>query len=333
MVAIVAGSPYLIICRHAAHDQDDRLTEKGMDQSVKLGKRIKSRLRFEVGLKCSCIVTSNARRAIETGQIVSHCLRGVPVVRDERWTGGRFFPDPLLMVQVQCAVRNAWMKGRCVVVITHSEVIDAVERLFYMKPYHGPFKAARLGSDMLLSFPALSFPTIKDRWMEESPEAFRGKAWWVERMVRQVGWMWPDLPSPKWGHSRIVNETVNWVIREDVWAMDKWQIGASDVDRKPLTAITRLKRNLKEGGGYLRCLRDLTEEHIDALEELDERFDDRGWVKYIVFPPFVWKLHVHIQPWEFPVPFNNMYRLKDVIAEVRRYGAFADRPLLVRMYA
>ena len=326
---------YLILCRHAAHDDKDHLTNKGVRQSKRLGRRIQTKLELYLRLKCSCLITSGATRAIETGNVVSGYFPCVPLVTDNRWGGGRFFPDPLLMLQVQCAVRNAWVHGECVIVVTHSEVIDAVERLFQIKPYHASFRAACLGSDMLLVFPK-SEEVSRDNpgwggWVEENQTDFVRKSLWVERMAGEVGRMWKDRVSTKWGESRIVDATADWVIREDVWAMDKWGMGAKD--RKPLIAM--IKACMERKGPIttpLRCLRDLTRKHLGALKELDEMYEDTEWLKFISFPPYVWHLHVHIQQWEYPIPLKNVYLLKDVIDELEEHGSFADRPLLVWMY-
>jgi uncharacterized protein (DUF2249 family) len=104
--------------------------------------------------------------------------------------------------------------------------------------------------------------------------------------------------------------------------MHKWNVH-SDI----LMAISNIKMR---DGTVLRCLRDLSPEHLPALKRLNAMYDDSQWVKYIMYPPYVWRLHVHIQSIDTPLPYKNAYLLNDVIVNLDLGNGSGD--YLVWMY-
>ena len=82
--------------------------------------------------------------------------------------------------------------------------------------------------------------------------------------------------------------------------------------------------NQSVGGKPLACLRDLRHEHLESLLEIDSLYPDTEWIKFILYPPWVYQLHIHIhkknpdtvdETWALPC--RNLYLLKDVISMVR----------------
>jgi hypothetical protein len=135
-------------------------------------------------------------------------------------------------------------------------------------------------------------------------------------MVGMVDKMWNDAPVPGMGGAEVFKDSNEWLVERDIWAMKKWNV-KSDI----IMAISKIRM---EGGCFLRCLRDLLPEHVSALKELDKEYDDGVWVKYIMYPPFVWRLHIHIQGRDAPLPFRNVYLLGDVIRSLEMSKGSGD---------
>ena len=152
-------------------------------------------------------------------------------------------------------------------------------------------------------------------WRYESRGMYEKAEPRVNREASIVGFIWDNQSSQYHGKSKIISTSENWIVRTDVWKMDKHKNNDSVI----LMAITR-KMN-EEDDFYLKSLRDLSVDHIPALLEIDEQYPDSKWIKYIQYPPFVWRLHVHIEERQkngvSHFPFRNSYLLADVIKMVQ----------------
>lgn len=313
-------SRLLILCRHAHRDNSGHLDSKGVEQSHHLGRRLKD-LMDRRKLTSACILTSSLDRAKETGNVVETHLH-TPCLVDSHLD--EYYPeDSHGFLRILMAIWNALevsSSHQCVVLITHSCVLHRCARLFGKIPFKSEFRPMPLASLHLYEFPfECSKPTTflqagglshlsarkSGMWYCETGEMFNQKQNWVSQMVGMVDRMWSNAAVPSVGPVKVLLDSDDWLVETDVWAMEKW-----NVKSRIIMAIAKTKM---ANGVILRCLRDLLPEHIRSLKELDKMFPDSKWVKYITYPPFVWRLHVHIQGREAPLPFKNTYLLKDVI--------------------
>lgn len=325
----------VFMCRHAHRDSSNRLDGKGVHQSHMLGDKLK-KIMYDRGVACSCVITSGLERARETGAIVGshlhvHCLEDSHF--DENYT-----MDSTGLLRLLMALWNALQTSKTnesVVVITHSCVLYKCAKLFRKLPLRqelGSVSLYEFGFDLGLgdiqSFTERSLDAWERKddmingWCCETKLDFEGKQDWVRKMVGSVKDMWKDSPIPRVGPSRVFFNSDEWLVRLDIWAMDKWNVH-SDI----LMAISNIEM---KDGTVLRCLRDLSPEHLPALRRLDAMYSDSKWVKYIMYPPFVWRLHVHIQCVDSPLPYKNAYLLKDVIGNLDLGNGSGD--YLVWMY-
>ena len=318
----------LVICRHAHRDESDHLDALGVGQSHRLGAQLK-RMLDRRDIACSCILTSSLDRAKETGNVIKTHLH-TPCLVDAHLD--EYYPDDSQgFLRILMAVWNALEmspSNHSVVLVTHSCVLHRCARLFGKIPFSSKFRAAPLASMHLFEFPfgIESFETrarhsqsaipvssgdkaVGDYkpgvWYCETESMFRQKEEWISRMVGMVDKMWDDAPVPEVGRVEVFLDSEDWVVESDVWAMKKW-----NVKSQIMMAISKIKM---VDGVVLRCLRDLLPEHLRSLHVLDQMYPDSKWVKYILYPPFVWRLHVHIQGRDAPLPFKNVYLLRDVI--------------------
>ena len=319
MSDVMNRPPTLLICRHAHYildgEEDAGLGKRGQQESETLAEALLA------GGGWDCVITSTMRRAVETGAIVARHKPGTPVLSDEAFDEHSVFPDPMLAVRIQAGLRRALARGRRVVVITHSGVIDSMGRIFGKKPYRCEFRPVPNASWRPLTFRDDYDPD--PHWICESSGMFAKEARLVRGMARKVSRLWTGEPNEDGELSAESYSDADWSVITDVWSKS-WP-----KERTPLLAITL--RTMSDGT-KLRCLRDLTREDIPALERLDERYSDGEWVKYLLYPPFVYQLHVHIQRRECPMQFRGVYVLKDVIAELRELGSFRERDLLCWKY-
>jgi phosphohistidine phosphatase SixA len=318
----------IVMCRHAHRNASGRLDGKGIEQSHALGKKLRSLVSAR-GVKCACIITSSLDRASETGAIVAGYLHTPYCLKDSRLD--EYYPfdsdGHLKVLMVLWHAVSMSSADETVVLITHSCVLFRCARLFGRVP-----SKQALASMVLYEFP-LGKPTLpltresydtfeeysnavwsKDDsgsgvsgWYCETGVDFAKRADWVDRMVGFVDTMWDDAPVPEVGPSRVFLDSKEWLVKTDIWAMKKWGVRSK--------IIMAIAKTMMVGGKgtVLRCLRDLLPEHLPALRELDGMYPDEKWVKYIMYPPFVWRLHVHIQGRDAPLPYKNVYLLKDVI--------------------
>ena len=301
-------SRLIIMCRHAHRDGSGHLDSDGVKQSHSLGRRLAGLMR-DKNTECACIVTSSLDRAKETADVLKGHL-SVPCLVDGHLD--EYYPeDSQGFLRILMAVWNALemsTSSQSVVIVTHSCVLHRCARLFGKIPFKSAFQKAPLASMRLYAFPfGDGFSNAElDRgmWYCETERNFRQKSGWISKKVSMVDKMWTNPPVPRVGPAVVYLDSDDWLIQRDIWAMEKWNV-SSDI----VMAISKIKI----GGVFLRCLRDLLPEHASPLRELDEMYSDSKWVKYIMYPPFVWRLHVHIQGRDAPLPFKNVYLLKDVI--------------------
>ena len=304
------SSRLIVMCRHAHLDESDHLDAQGVTQSRALGGKLTDLMRRD--LKYTCIITSSSDGAKETGAILKSQLH-TPCLVDSHLD--EYFPDDSNgFLRILMAIWNALevsSSDEAVVLVTHSCVLHRCARLFGKIPLMSDFHSMPFASMSLYKFPFgyedRTGVVINRMWYCETGGMFRQKCEWVDKMVGMVDRMWDNAPVPEVGPVEVFLDSDEWLVETDVWAMNKWRVKSTII-----MAITKIKM----GGVVLRCLRDLMPEHVHALKTLDEMYPDTKWVKYITYPPFVWRLHVHIQGTEAPLPYKNVYLLKDVIASL-----------------
>ena len=331
------GTKRIIICRHGARQSDGQLSNEGRRQSRKLGESLENSKHSIV-----CIMTSHLKRAVQTGEIVqTHSLPGVPLLSDSCFDEQRFAigeSDWALCLRIQQGLRRLLtISGDVAVVITHSRWIFGCFRLMGLISAGTHFTPVKLASSHHLVLPLLS--------QDHNVHAGRlPKGWFVEKRlsydaalkadipakVSMVQTMWTERPSHTFGNSVVVYESDNWVVQTDVWNMEKHKnVCDYKVGAWPQMAIS--KHNMSAGGKPLPCMRDLKKEHLPSLLEIDSRFPDESWLKFILYPPWVYRLHIHIHrrgPCMGPLPCRNVYLLGDVISMVQD-GSIQGGDLLV----
>ena len=326
----------IIMCMHAHGDESGHLDLKGVEQSHSLGRRL-SDLMDSRKLTCACVLTSSLAK--ETGGVVKTHLH-TPCLVDSH-LDEYSAADSYGFLRILMAVWNALevsSSDQCVVLITHSYGLHRCARLFGKIPFRSAFRAMPLASIHLYEFPFHKVKSVRNSvkstslnevqhfkpgmWYCETGDMFNQKKKWVSLMTGMVDKMWSNAPVPTVGPVEVFLDSDDWLVETDVWAMRKWNVRS-----KIVMAISNVKM---ADGLYLRCLRDLLPEHVHALKKLDKMFPDGEWVKYITYPPFVWRLHVHIQGKEAPLPYKNTYLLKDVICSLEMSKGSQD--FIVWMY-
>lgn len=344
-----------IVCRHAERDRDVGITQRGMKQARRLGRNLLNLL--EEQDECACIVTSKTARAVATGEVLTdEFFPHVKLCQDADLDEVVFKPrllhshmrnevaeaDSVLFLRIQRSIRRwlevafavdgsgvkdaitpgamntnpgvqAQLQARClkIIFITHSGWIHACMRLFCLIPPHSTFFCVHLASMHALTFPCIK-ECARGGWGVETAQDFSNKKDEVDLGVSHVAKMWRDLPTRTWGKSRVLWRDADWLVREDVWKMERWRQHTSYM---PLLAIA--------ASDALRCLRDLNASHVDALKKIDRAYPDSEWVKFLLYPPYVWRLHVHIQRVSCPMSYKNVYLLRDVITMASRFPVAA----------
>lgn len=302
----------IVMCRHAGEESDhfDAGSTHMLSHNHSLGRKLID-LMDQRNLKYTCIITSSLDRAKETGAILKSHLH-IPCLVDSHLD--EYYPnDSNGFLRILMAIWNAFemsSSNETMVLVTHSSVLHRCARLFAKIPFKGKFHCTPCASMSIYEFPFAITSEIgvanHSMWYCETGCMFRQKCEWVSGMVGIVDRMWDNAPVPNVGPVEVFLDSDDWLVETDVWAMNKWRVKSTII-----MAITKIK--MDGVSTLLRCLRDLMPEHVDALKTLDEMYPDSKWVKYIVYPPFVWRLHVHIQGMDAPLPYKNVYLLKDVI--------------------
>jgi len=314
----------VVLCRHGMRNASGGLNATGRRQSHLLGEQLKS-ANYDV----SCIVTSTLPRAIETGDIVRRdALPRVAIYSDSDLDEQRFSQHESyweLCLRVQRVLTRALQAADSVVLVTHSGWIFACFRLMGALHPDAAFAPVGLATAHELIIQCHGASGVS-RWFCESPDdyalALEGE---IPRRISMVPRMWRDLPSKTFGESRIILETKAWVVRTDVWNMDKLKhLHSFEAGAEPLIAISA------HTPFPLACMRDLRREHLGSLIEIDTLFPDEKWVKFLLYPPWAWQLHIHIHTkgHENWLPCRNVHSLKDVISMVQGGTALGGNMLV-----
>jgi broad specificity phosphatase PhoE len=310
----------IIVCRHGARRSDGSLSKLGRGQARGLAEALR---RSAGGENIRCIVTSALNRAVQTGEIVrQQCFQGIQIFSDCDLDEERFHQSEstwTLCVRIQRVLGRLVQIQGDVVVITHSGWIFACFRLMGLISPQTPFAPVRLASMHTLNFPvAVGGLSSSGRhgWLCEPSSAYAAsRLREIPYNVSLVPSKWKERPSKTFGASRVVRETPNWVVKTDVWNMEKHKAECVfEEGYEPLMAISI------HGGQPLACLRDLRMEHLDSLLEINALYPDEEFTKFILYPPWVYRLHIHIYRKSLPLlslPCRNVHLLDDVISLVR----------------
>lgn len=331
---MASGGERIIICRHAARRSDGQLSHTGEKQSRGLGEALARGLGGDVVTQ---IVTSTLPRAMQTGEIVRlHSFPGVSIQSDSDLDEQRFHQGEsnwTLCLRIQRAIGRLLQHQGVIVVITHSGWIFSCFQFMGTIPVKAQFSPVPLASMHQLVIPVRDSSAVESPgWLCEPPEAYAAAlAFEIPRKVSMVPAMWRERPSRTFGVSRVVRETSDWIIKTDVWNMEKHKAEcAYEEGSEPLMAIST-HNHLSKGERPLACMRDLRHEHLGSLLEIDSLYPDDGWVKFIMYPPWVYRLHIHIHragPGMGQLPCRNVHLLKDVISMVQA-GVTRDGCMLV----
>ena len=301
----------VVLCRYASV----------IGESGEIGIRNLAEKLVNLKVDYSCIITGGDERARGTAEVIRSRLGTTPIETENeldlipRDDSNALYKTKRAISRLLTYTRDS----KPVIFVTDSPFIKLCSILFFGIKTHG---AVPLAFTLSLGFPEVSYfggPSLITQWRYETQDAYDKSRAYVDEEVGWVASKWRDRPSKLHGESKIVYESENWTVRTDVWKMDR-QFKGSNFEI--LMAITRLKLNENENygeAGFLRSIRDLkTSEHVAALEEIDRKYPDKQYVKYFQYPPFVWKLHIHIEPREHSrLPPRNAYLLKDVIKLVQ----------------
>ena len=304
----------VIVCRHGMQRSDGTLSHEGEAQSLRLGEELQ-----RAEQRVACIVTSTLPRASRTGWVVQrHSFPDAPVYADADLDEQRFDQHETswsMFIRIQRVLGRALQFDGDVVLVTHSGWIHACLRALGRIPLHARFAGpVGLATAHPIDFP-LDSRAGAGGWGCETPSAFAtALVSEIPLRVADVPRLWSGAPSRVFGPSRLVWADPDWTVQTDVWKMEKLSLnGMHSFSAGPemLMAIS------VHGGQPLSCLRALRPEHLDSLTRLDQRYPDASWVKFVLYPPWVWRLHVHICPRGVPMPFRNVHLLGDVISMVR----------------
>lgn len=320
----------IIVCRPGARRSDGHLSRMGQKQSRLLGEALKG----SVGQSIACIVTSTLQRAVQTGETVMHySFPGISMHSDSDLDEQRFGQhesDWALCVRIQRALGRLIQIQGDVVVVTHSGWIYACFRLMGLLAPGTPFSPVALASMHPLMVPVFDGgqvgPALKGWVCETSLSYACALMYEIPRNVSLVSYKWRERPSKTFGASKVVLETSNWIVKTDVWNMDKHRADyLFKGDIEPLMAISI------HNGQPLACMRDIRPEHLESLFEIDSLYPDEEWIKFILYPPWVYRLHIHIIRKDIAsvsLPCRNVHMLKDVISLVQE-GVTIDGCMLV----
>lgn len=320
----------IIICRHGARRSDGQLSKAGRAQARCLAGDLKR----AGGESVCCIVTSSLQRAIQTGGIIAqHSFQGIDMFSDSDLDEERFNQNESswsLCVRIQRVIGRLIQFPGDVIIITHSGWIYACFRLMGLIAPNIPFSPVGLASMHLLKLPVAVGGLLhsdKQGWFCEPRRAYAvSQMYEIPMNVSMVPLKWRERPSKTFGPSRVVLETSNWLIKTDVWNMEKHKSECEFAEGfEPLMAISI------HGGQPLACMRDLRLEHLGSLLEIDSLYPDQIWTKFILYPPWVYCLHIHIYRNDLKLtslPCRNVHLLKDVISLVQD-GVVQDGCMLV----
>lgn len=321
---MMSESKRVILCSHGKQQRDGYLSNFGMKQSSVLGDQL-VRGKFDI----TCIFTSSLPRAIQTGEIVRHSgFQSVEFFSDPDLDEERFSQREShweLCLRIQRLLTRALQYRGDVVLVTHPGWIFACFRLLGVVPAAARFKPVGLASFRELVIPSQQTNSGSGWFFESSVDYAKALKGEIPRHVSNVVRKWRDLPSRTFGESRVVLRTPDWIVRTDVWNMEKLKTVYSFGDgRVPLMAISM------HHPAPLVCMRDLRHEHLESLMAIDALYPDSEWVKFILYPPWVWQLHIHIHAvgHERVLPCRNVHLLKDVISMVCSGGMPSCRMLV-----
>ena len=309
----MSQSKRVILCSHGKLRENGELCSVGERQCQSLGVLLRSSNSNVV-----CILTSTLPGAIQTGEIVRHSgFQDVTFCSDPDLDEERFSQREShwkLCLRIQRLLARALQFRGDVVLVTRPGWISACFRLLGVVSANAPFTPVDLASSHELVIPCHR-GGYGPQWFSESPldYAFKLKDE-IPRNIAIVSRHWRDLPSRRFGESRVVLQTPDWIVRTDVWNMEKLKgVHLFENGCEPLMAIS------KHQPKPLACMRDLRHEHLESLITIDTHYPDSRWVKFILYPPWAWQLHIHIHAigHERVLPCRNVHLLKYVISMVQ----------------
>lgn len=304
-----------VICAPAECGADGLLTAEGRQQCERLGEGLS--LHSEANGQPSCVVAGahgagavTARELCRAGPLQSVPLLSEAVALETEGGGGN------ARARIQRTLTGLVGRGGTVVLVVPRPWRRICARM--MGRSDAPM---RPGAARVLRLPCRD---SRGEWECETATRFAEMQPWIARMAGLSGEMWPDRGSIDWGEPTQVRSTPDWKVLRDVWTMEDMCRRGGALSKRaefmPLLCITH--------SPALRCMRDLTPRDLPALSWVDSAYPDEDWVKYLHYPPTVWRLHIRVQRRGTQVQGRNVYLLSDVIGLVKS-GRAAEAPLLV----
>jgi broad specificity phosphatase PhoE len=314
----------IYFCRQAEKSRaqgDDCLTDQGVAQSQDLAETLLT----SVGRtkKVACVVSSPSGRALQTARPICNAFGKTVIVDDSLRESVHF--DALVAQRIKSAIERALQhEGDAYLLVTHSGVIFYVQKLAGAVPWGARFKPVDQGDFVKLRIPlSCSFEKNSNQhmqWRCETPREYRGCLDYVGAEVDYLDRRWNQHPPP-------LRKTSDWEIIEDEWKERKMEARHGEGTRA-LLAMARFEA---------ASLRDVNFTHLDAFEELERLYPESQYLKYVQYPPFAWKLHVHIMlirageelP-EYLIPYHNVVFTRDIL-ECLKSGrqSYAQRNMLL----
>jgi hypothetical protein len=266
---------------------------------------------------------------MQTGAIIQR-RRGCQICSDPDLDEERFSQREShwsLCLRIQRVLTQIIQHRKDVVIVTHSGWIYACFRLMGVIPHDTPFTPVRLASMHELIIPRVhSHNNSSGAWFcETSSDYAVARMHLIPQRIAEVPRLWRDRPSQSFGESKVVSRRQDWLVRVDVWHMEKVRhMHSFEKGFEPLMAIST------HTPAPLACLRDLQQEHLGSLLDIDDCYPDETWIKFILYPPWAWRLHIHIHRKEShaSLPCRNVHLLKDVIAMLQQ-GGIQEKCMLV----
>lgn len=320
----------IYVCRHAEKksiEEGDGLTERGRLQSVELGKSIMREI--SDGRTIDYISHSPYKRTKETAEILERVLkpRFDFKSREDNDLRESIEFDSMVALRIRRAIENVLQgSGDVSVLVTHSGIIHSIKKLLGLCSPHCKFTPIEQGSFIKIRLPIAScFQHNRNaqtgEWRCETPETYMTAIRAVEKEKMQVHRKWPYV-------TETIAVTPDWEIIRDTWKEEK------TLDRQG----DKIESHLAIAKFDCASLRDLTEDHVSFLKEIERLYPESTHLKYIQYPPFVWKLHVHIikmqnVPGAIPpsslLKYQNTVLFSDVLKQLSTQCNYMSRNLLV----
>jgi hypothetical protein len=234
--------------------------------------------------------------------------------------------DSVVAYRIRRSLENA-LQGRAgaAILVTHSGIIHSIKKVFGIIPQDARFTPVEQGSYLKLVIPLTSCfeprsSGIKD-WRCETPEKYLDRISSVQSEEKAVKEKWRQA-------THTVHSSRDWDIIQDTWKEEK-HLSKTAEEIQAYLAIAKFD---------CASLRDLNRGHLEKLQEIERLYPESAYLKYVQYPPFVWKLHIHIikteamrHPLDDLLHYRNTVLFSDVLKTLEQKSGYMTRNLLVHI--